>query len=403
VCSELRLLAGTGGPRVEAVFGGVSIGRQAQALRRGVEIVVACPGRLGDLINQRMIFLNEVDVVVLDEADRMADMGFLPEVRKLLDQCPDDRRTILFSATLDGDVDILVKRYQHDPVRHELDVPEEDAPDVDHHFWAVDRGDRVAVTANLIDRMGPTVVFCRTKHGADRVAKQLSTAGVTAVAIHGDRSQAQRDRALDQFRSGRADALVATDVAARGIHVDAVAAVVHFDPPPDYKDYVHRSGRTGRAGARGVVVTMVVADVRSAVKSLQRSLDLPIGVDPVNIDALAEPGARLSTSPPSNRATRTAAKDEERDDRPSSNRGERPQRTGERRPARRKPSDGARSRSDRPRSEGDRPESPGPRRTDGSGRPKKPRHARSGSGGGSGAPSSGARRPSGSSRPKRSS
>ena len=311
VCLELRQLVSSGGPRIEAVFGGVPIGRQAQALRRGAEIVVACPGRLADMINQKMIRLDNIDVVVLDEADRMADMGFLPEVRRLLDQCPDDRRTILFSATLDGDVDILVKRYQHDPVRHELVLDDDELPEVDHYFWRVDRADRVTTTAQVVDRVGPTVVFVRTKHGADRIAKQMTRAGVVAEAIHGDRSQGQRDRALEAFRSGKADALVATDVAARGIHVDDVAAVVHFDPPADFKDYVHRSGRTGRAGARGVVVTMVHDDVRDAVKQLQRKLDLPIGLTDADLEVLP---LRSTPRPaaPSNRASTTAARSESR-------------------------------------------------------------------------------------------
>jgi superfamily II DNA/RNA helicase len=334
VASELRMLAGPDGPRVEAIFGGVPISRQATALRSGVDIVVACPGRLADLINQKLIRLDGIDVVVLDEADRMADMGFLPEVKRLLDQCPDDRRTILFSATLDGDVDVLVKRYQHDPVRHELHVPEEDAPDVDHHFWEVDKTQRVATAAQVVDRLGPTVVFCRTKRGADRITRQLGAAGIGAVAIHGDRSQGQRDRALQQFREGRASALVATDVAARGIHVDDVAAVIHFDPPAEHKDYVHRSGRTARAGRRGVVVSLVSPDLRSDVATLQRRLGLPTGLDRVDLEALGE--ARLSSpSAPSNRRTRTEAKREQ--DGPTGGTDTRERRDEDRRPRGSKP------------------------------------------------------------------
>lgn len=309
VAHELELLAGRKGPRVAAFYGGVPIPRNDRALDRGVDIAVACPGRLTDLIRQRMIRLDDVEVVVLDEADRMADMGFLPQVRQLLDQCRRDRQTVLFSATLDGDVDVLVRDYQRDPVRHELEVPEEELPDLSHHFWAVERAERVAVAGQVVDRMGPTVVFCRTKRGADRVAKQLAGRGVTAAAIHGDRSQNQRDRALEDFRTGRAAALVATDVAARGIHVDDVAAVVHFDPPEDPKDYVHRSGRTARAGARGAVVSLVVAEKVSMVKGLQRSLDLPRGVNPVDLAALGDPvTAPRSTASPSNRRSRTEAK-----------------------------------------------------------------------------------------------
>jgi superfamily II DNA/RNA helicase len=296
VGEELKLLAGPDGPRVLCVFGGVSIERQAQALRRGVEIVVACPGRLEDLIQQRLVRLDDVELVVLDEADRMADMGFLPAVKRLLDQCPSDRRTLLFSATLDGDVDVLVRRYQHDPVRHELEVPAEDAADADHHFWTVERTERVTATAQLVDLLGPTVVFCRTKRGADRVAKQLNGRGVAAVAIHGDRSQAQRDRALQAFRDGRADALVATDVAARGIHVDEVAAVIHFDPVDDHKDYVHRSGRTARAGASGVVISLVTPETRSQTSPLHRRFgDGAIG--PVDLSALPARSPRRRARP----------------------------------------------------------------------------------------------------------
>jgi superfamily II DNA/RNA helicase len=320
VADELRLLAGRKGPRVESFFGGVPIPRNDKALQRGVDIAVACPGRLADLIQQRMVRLDDVDVVVLDEADRMADMGFLPQVRRLLDDCRDDRQTVLFSATLDGDVDVLVRRYQHDPVLHELEVPEEELPDLEHHFWAVDRTARVATAAQVIDRMGPTVVFCRTKRGAERVAKQLTSAGVTAAAIHGDRSQNQRDRALEDFRSGRAAALVATDVAARGIHVDDVAAVIHFDPPEDPKDYVHRSGRTARAGARGVVVSLVIPEKASMVKGLQKALDLPKGLTEVDLASLGEPAPRAerpSTSPPPNRRSRQEARADRDGDRPT--------------------------------------------------------------------------------------
>ena len=310
VADELSKLAGRKGPRVAAFFGGVPIPRNIKALERGVDIAVACPGRLTDLIDQRLVRLDDVDVVVLDEADRMADMGFLPQVRKLLDKCRDDRQTVLFSATLDGDIDVLVRNYQHDPVLHELEVPEEELPDIAHHFWAVDRTERVATAAQVVDRMGPTVVFCRTKRGAERVAKQLTNAGVAAAAIHGDRSQNQRDRALEDFRAGRAQALVATDVAARGIHVDDVAAVIHFDPPEDPKDYVHRSGRTARAGAAGVVVCLVIPEKRSAVRGLQRSLDLPSGLLDADPTSLGEPAVRPArTAPPSNRRSKTEARD----------------------------------------------------------------------------------------------
>jgi superfamily II DNA/RNA helicase len=217
----------------------------------------------------------------------MADMGFLPEVKRLLDRTPSDRQTLLFSATLDGDVDVLTSRYQRNPVRHEVASDPDEVDRAEHHFMDVERADRVAATARLVREHGPTVVFTRTKHGADRVARQLARSGVQAAVVHGNRSQGQRDRALQEFHAGRAEVLVATDVAARGIHVDDVACVVHFDPPEDPKDYVHRSGRTARAGSSGGVVTLVPPEVRAKVKVLQRSLGYPAGTGtgPVAPDA----------------------------------------------------------------------------------------------------------------------
>lgn len=296
VCHELQQLAKPKGPWVEAFYGGVGFPKQVQALQRGVDIAVACPGRLADLINQGCADLRDVDFVVVDEADRMADMGFLPEVRRLLDQCSDDRQTLLFSATLDGDVDVLIKRYQRDPVRHELHGDDEDASRATHLFWQTERSDRLSTAAALVSRAGPTVVFCRTKRGADRVARQLEAAGVPAAAIHGDRSQAQRERALRSFHKGEVQALVATDVAARGIHVDDVACVVHFDPPQESKDYVHRSGRTARAGASGLVVTLVLADLRKDVKRLQRELGYPVRLEPADLESIPQ-SERAHTKP----------------------------------------------------------------------------------------------------------
>ena len=276
---------------VESFYGGVGFGAQLRALRAGVDVAVACPGRLADLISQGEVHLDEVDLVVLDEADRMADMGFLPEVKRLLDACADQRQTLLFSATLDGDVDVIIRRYLHDPLRHEEPITDPGDDTAEHHFWKVERPDRVEVTASIVARTGPTVVFCRTKRGADRVARQLGSRGVAAVAIHGDRSQNQRDRALEDFRSGRAQAIVATDVAARGIHVDGVAAVVHFDPTEDQKDYVHRSGRTGRAGAAGAVISLVPDEHRRDLVRQQRSLGRDIRV-------VAPAPASLPEAPP---------------------------------------------------------------------------------------------------------
>ncbi len=292
ITGELRSFAGE--VRIGVVYGGVGYGPQTKALRQGVDILVACPGRLEDLLAQNELSLAAVERVVLDEADRMADMGFLPTVRRLLDQTLPDRQTILFSATLDGDVAKLTRDYQRDPVRHEVGEQTPDITAADHVFWQVTRDDRREVTAAAINAVWPAIVFTRTRHGADRLAKQLSKDGVVVAAIHGGRSQNQRTRALDDFARNKVHALIATDVAARGIHVDGVALVVHFDPPEDHKAYVHRSGRTARAGEGGVVLSLLQAD---QIKDAQRSqkligLDEPIGsVDAGALRDLA-PGIR---------------------------------------------------------------------------------------------------------------
>lgn len=310
VHKELVALARGTDVRITTVYGGVGFGAQRSALRKGVEIVVACPGRLADLISQKDLVLSDVEFVVLDEADRMADMGFLPEVKRILDQTSSNRQTLLFSATLDGAVDQVVRRYQHDPARHELPEPEQNHAVV-HHFWRTPSGDRVERTAEIVRATGPTIVFCRTKRGADRLAQRLEREGVTAAAIHGDRSQKQRDQALAAFRNAKVDALVATDVAARGIHVDAVACVVHHDLPADHKDYVHRSGRTGRAGADGIVVSLVDRNQHKDTVQIQKAVGLPTGITDADIPALKVPTAHrpVSTGPsaPANRRSRRAA------------------------------------------------------------------------------------------------
>lgn len=264
--------------RVTSIYGGVGFGPQLDALKRGVDIVVACPGRLLDLIGQGAVRLDAVKVAVVDEADRMADMGFLPSVRRLLDQTKKDRQTLLFSATLDGDVDVLIKRYQRDPSHHEVHTVEEEEDNTVHLFWSSPRSTRADLCGDILRRTGSTIVFTRTKHRADRLAHQLSKDGFATAAIHGGRSQPQRDRALAAFSAGRVQALVATDVAARGIHVDGVDCVIHYDVPEDEKAYVHRSGRTARAGATGTVVTLVENDERHAVTRMQRRLQMAAGV-----------------------------------------------------------------------------------------------------------------------------
>jgi superfamily II DNA/RNA helicase len=272
ITTELRHFAGD--VTVEAVYGGVGYGTQIRALARGVDVLVACPGRLEDLIQRRDVDLCDVRHVVLDEADRMADMGFMPAVRRLLDQIGGDHQTVLFSATLDGDVAKLTRDYQRDPVRHEVGDETPDIQSATHRFWAVDRAERNPAVAEVVGAAWPSIIFTRTRHGADRLAKQLGKLGFEVAPIHGGRSQGQRNRALDDFQKGRMHALVATDVAARGIHVDGVASVVHYDPPEDHKAYVHRSGRTARAGAAGLVVSLAQPEQVREMREMQRLIGL---------------------------------------------------------------------------------------------------------------------------------
>jgi superfamily II DNA/RNA helicase len=243
--------------RVTTVYGGASIGRQIQQVSRGTDVVVATPGRLIDLMDRGVISLGEVEIGVLDEADHMADLGFLPAVTKILDETPQGRQLMLFSATLDRGVSKVVARYLSNPAVHSVAPAAAPVTEMEHHVFVLRREDKVAVAAEIAGRPARTLFFVRTKHGADRLAKQLTRAGREATAIHGNLNQNQRLRALDAFTSGRSRVLVATDVAARGLHVDDLDLVVHFDPPADSKAYLHRSGRTARAGAEGTVVSLV--------------------------------------------------------------------------------------------------------------------------------------------------
>ncbi len=285
------------GARVTSIYGGVGYGGQLSALRNGVDVLVACPGRLTDLVERGSVNLGFVNIAVIDEADRMADMGFLPVVRRLLDKTGDRRQTLLFSATLDGPVDKLIRDYQHDPARHHVEPSSADQGEVSHHFWQVESHDRVAVTTEAVSARGPAVVFCRTKRGADRLSDRLARSGLASAAIHGNRSQSQRDRALAAFRAGRLDVLVATDIAARGIHVDAVPLVVHFDPPADATDYVHRSGRTGRAGADGTVLSLIGKEHLATTRVIQRHLGMPNGLSAPDVSTLASMGTQPRPRP----------------------------------------------------------------------------------------------------------
>jgi superfamily II DNA/RNA helicase len=246
--------------------------------------------------------LSHVGIAVLDEADRMADMGFLPAVRRILSRTSRDRQTLLYSATLDGDVATLSRDEQHDPVSVVAEPTGDRGLDVVHHFWRVDGADRVRHTAQIIGTSGRTIVFTRTRHGADRLVKQLGREGVAAVAMHGGRSQSQRTRALRAFATGAASALVATDVAARGIHVEDVDVVVHYDPAADHKDYTHRSGRTARAGARGTVVSLVMADQVNDVRRLQKAAGLKAQIETPAIELLRPSRKPGNSHPRSERA-----------------------------------------------------------------------------------------------------
>ncbi len=246
--------------KVSAVYGGASMGRQIDQLRRGIDLVVATPGRLQDLIEQRECSLERVEVTVLDEADHMADLGFMPAVTALLDMTAPTTQRLLFSATLDRGVDKLVRSYLKDPAVHAVATAASTVTTMDHRVYAVQHDAKVDIAAEIAARPGRTLIFVRTKHGADRLALQLRKVGVQAGAIHGNLTQHARKRALDDFTTGHARVLVATDVAARGIHVDDVDLVVHYDPPADHKDYLHRSGRTARAGASGTVLSFITSD-----------------------------------------------------------------------------------------------------------------------------------------------
>jgi superfamily II DNA/RNA helicase len=269
--AALAPLAQAAGLTTRTVFGGVGQQPQVNALRRGVDILVACPGRLEDLIGQGHCSLEQVEVTVLDEADHMADLGFLPGVRRLLAQTPKRSQRLLFSATLDKAIDTLVKQFLHDPVTHEADSAQSPVAQMSHHVLHVDREHRLPVLVDLASAPGRTVVFTRTKYGAKALARQLNKHGVTAVELHGNLGQGARTRNLDAFHSGKAAALVATDIAARGIHVDDVSLVVHADPPAEHKAYLHRSGRTARAGNAGTVVTLMTSEQVGDVRSLTRA------------------------------------------------------------------------------------------------------------------------------------
>ncbi|WP_301924542.1 DEAD/DEAH box helicase [Corynebacterium glaucum] len=288
--------------RVLDVVGGVNINHHIRALAAPVDLLVATPGRAEDLISQGKLSLDDVRVTAIDEADQMADMGFLPQVRKLLDRTPPDGQRLLFSATLDGDVEKLIARYMHDPVTHST-APVEAAVDTMEHYQLLvgDRDTRNEIVLQIGARDGKTIMFMRTKHGVDRQVKKLRRVGVNAMGLHGDKGQGARTRAIEGFSDGTTPVLVATDIAARGIDINDVSLVVHVDPPAEHKAYLHRAGRTARAGTSGTVVTLVMDEQRKEVDQLLKKagVDAPtVRVAPMSEELVNITGARTPEGAP---------------------------------------------------------------------------------------------------------
>ena len=319
VQKELAQLTEDKGRRIITIYGGTSYNIARKALNFGVDVVVACPGRLEDMLEQRAFDLQSCTTVVVDEADRMADMGFLPCVRRIISATAPNRHVMLFSATMGPDVKSLVKEFTNEAVIHDV-VGEEAPSDVDHFFWRVPRDQRPQMTADIVEEYDRAIVFTRTKHGADRLARQLEERGISAVPLHGDRTQAQRERALRSVKSGQVRVLVATDVAARGIHIDLLPVVVHYDPPAQATDYLHRSGRTGRAGNTGAVISLVGEDVIGQVKRLQKALGIPTMIEPredapaIRLGAVDDVAAteRLDDRGGKGRSERSSSRDRDR-------------------------------------------------------------------------------------------
>ena len=287
------------------IAGGMPYAKQIDALRKGVPILIATPGRLIDLMERGDVDLSKTEIVVLDEADQMADMGFLPAMQQILDTCKPGGQRLLFSATLDKDVNRLVRTYLNNPIEHSVDTGKASVDTMDHHVLVVHPQDRDSVIAQIAAREGRTIIFTRTKHGADKLTEKLTSQGVPTGVLHGDKSQAVRTRTLKDFRDGRISALVATNVAARGIHVDDVSLVVHFDAPTDPKDYLHRAGRTARAGESGTVVTMTAPRQQRTVKHMTDRCGvtptvtriLPLSDELVTITGAREPSGLRWTAP----------------------------------------------------------------------------------------------------------
>ncbi len=278
VSEELEPIADVRGLKIAAIYGGANIETQIKTIKKGLDVVAATPGRMIDLLERNEVAVGGLEMVVIDEADRMADMGFLPQVEWILRKVERKHQTLLFSATLDGVVNSLIQRYQSDPCMHEVEAKEITVEEMTHRFLHVHERDKVKVAAAIAASASRTLIFSNTKAGCDHLVRKLTEEGVKAQAIHGDLRQNMREKALDRFAKGDLPVLVATDVAARGIHVDDVEVVIHYDPPPDHKTYLHRSGRTARAGTKGLVVTLLLWDEELVVKRLQKrvGLDIPV-------------------------------------------------------------------------------------------------------------------------------
>ena len=349
IAKVLTPLAATFDLEVLAIYGGVPYGRQRKALSRGTDIVVACPGRLLDLLDHGALSLEDVGTVVLDEADRMADMGFMEPVCKILDQCAPNRQTVLFSATLDDEVGDLVTNYLSNPVTIEIGPKEVSMDSMEHFFWLMKNSMKPSIASEIIRKCGKTVVFCRTRRGADRVGDDLVEEGISVSVLHGGLDQKKRDRAMAKFVEGRCMALVATDVAARGIDVEGINCVIHYDPAENGKAYKHRSGRTARAGAQGTVVSLVQNPQKKMCSNLQKDVGIFVKFKPPDFNDLPKydveyiPPARQKDKPrkPKRDARRARfhgksnrRQDDRRTKRGSNPRGGRP--TGKRHHPRRK-------------------------------------------------------------------
>ncbi|HEY1332368.1 MAG TPA: DEAD/DEAH box helicase [Actinomycetota bacterium] len=296
VAEDLGLVAAGAGLRTAAAYGGIAISSQAKAVERA-HVLIATPGRLDDLAKRGAVRLDHIKILVLDEADRMLDMGFRPQVARIVRRLPQRRQTMFFSATLDGEVAELAKAYTHNPRRHEVHVETPVVEDAEHRFHAVSAGGKVDAVVKLLEgERGLTLIFVRTKRGVERLADKLKARGIRVVAMHGDMQQSARERALARFESGKVDTLVATDVAARGLDLEHITHVINFDPPNDHKDYVHRVGRTARAGRSGIGITLVQPEQEADVSRIASRLRLQ--------DEYSESGMRVAAPTVVYRSTR---------------------------------------------------------------------------------------------------